>query len=59
MLQTPTSMTLSSLMMDAHSFPQPNVFIPERWLETNPDYKRNMHYFVAFHRGHRNCIGIK
>ncbi|KAF2180108.1 cytochrome P450 [Zopfia rhizophila CBS 207.26] len=55
---TPVSMTLSSLMMDANTFPSPELFIPERWLESNPDYKRNNTYFFPFHKGHRNCIGI-
>ncbi|KAF2121054.1 cytochrome P450 [Lophiotrema nucula] len=55
---TPVSMTLSSLMLDPVSFPSPDSFLPERWLDSNPDYKRNMTNFVPFHRGHRNCIGI-
>ncbi|KAF2871390.1 cytochrome P450 [Massariosphaeria phaeospora] len=55
---TPISMTLSSLMMNPETFPSPDAFQPERWLESNPDYKKNMSYFVAFHKGHRNCIGI-
>ncbi|KAF2733668.1 cytochrome P450 [Polyplosphaeria fusca] len=55
---TPVSMTLSSLMMDPQSFPEPAQFQPERWLENNPAYKKNMERFVPFHRGHRNCIGI-
>jgi cytochrome P450 len=55
---TPVSMTLSSLMLDASSFPSPDSFHPDRWLESNRDYKRNMSNFVPFHRGHRSCIGI-
>ncbi|ORX95688.1 cytochrome P450 [Clohesyomyces aquaticus] len=56
---TPVSMTLSSLMLDPKVWPEPMKFTPERWLESNPEYRRNMNYFVPFHRGHRNCIGIK
>jgi cytochrome P450 len=55
---TPVSMTLYSLMLDTSSFPSPDSFLPERWLESNRDYKRNISNFVPFHRGHRGCIGI-
>ncbi|KAF2467747.1 cytochrome P450 [Lindgomyces ingoldianus] len=55
---TPVSMTLSSMALDAKTWPEPMRFIPERWMEENSEYKRNMGYFVPFHRGHRNCIGI-
>ena len=55
---TPVSMTLFSLMLYAASFLSPNSFHPDRWLESNRDYKRNMSNFVPSHRGHRSCIGI-
>jgi cytochrome P450 len=45
-------------MLDAASFPSPDSFYLDRWLESNRDYKRNMSNFVPFHRGHRSCIGI-
>jgi hypothetical protein len=57
--KTPVGMTLSDLMMDPRIFPDPDTFDPERWLETSPDYARNSKYFFPFHRGHRNCIGMK
>ncbi|KAK2758476.1 cytochrome P450 [Colletotrichum kahawae] len=56
---TPIGTTLADLMMDPHVFPEPRYFDPGRWLESHPLYARNMKYFVPFHRGHRNCIGIK
>ncbi|KAH9863981.1 hypothetical protein J1614_009914 [Plenodomus biglobosus] len=40
---------------NASIFPEPDKFIPERWLESN-DLD---HWLVAFSRGARMCLGIK
>lgn len=45
---------------DSNLFPQPDDFIPERWLETNCDEKRIEDMNAAltpFSLGSRNCIG--
>ncbi|KAK1856234.1 cytochrome P450 [Colletotrichum chrysophilum] len=55
---TPIGTTLADLMMDPHVFPEPRDFDPRRWLESDPVYARNVKYFLPFHRGHRNCIGM-
>ncbi|KAF3804593.1 Trichodiene oxygenase [Colletotrichum gloeosporioides] len=55
---TPIGTTLADLMMDPHVFPEPKDFDPGRWLESDPLYARNVKYFLPFHRGHRNCIGM-
>lgn len=42
--------------MDAHAFPEPDAFRPERWLEEKGSAERNRLFF-AFSNGGRACIG--
>ncbi|KAK6082375.1 cytochrome P450 [Seiridium cupressi] len=46
---------------DAHIFPDPHVFQPERWEgdPTAPDGKPLTRYLVAFGRGTRSCVGMQ
>lgn len=57
--KTPVGMTVADLMLDPNAFPHPDKFDPGRWLESDPLYARNVKYFAPFHRGHRNCLGMK
>jgi cytochrome P450 len=52
---TPVSMTTVHVLMNEKVFPEPDRFIPERWID-RPDLDK---YFVPFSRGTRQCQGIK
>jgi len=52
---TPVSMTTVDVLMNEKIFPDPQAFIPERWI-SNPELER---YFVPFGKGSRQCLGIK
>lgn len=52
---TPVSMTTVDILMNDAIFPDPQEFIPERWIG-NPELER---YFVPFGKGSRQCLGIK
>ena len=42
---------------DATVYPEPDKFIPERWMgKVDPALHRNL---VPFARGSRNCLGMK
>ncbi|TPX25955.1 hypothetical protein DIZ76_011413 [Coccidioides immitis] len=51
---TPVSMTNVDTLMNPEIFPDPEKFVPERWIE-DPTLDR---YFVAFGKGSRQCMGI-
>ena len=53
--QTIVSCGSTFVHYNADIFPEPDKFIPERWLE-NPDLDN---WLVAFSRGPRMCLGIK
>ncbi|TID01730.1 Trichodiene oxygenase [Colletotrichum higginsianum] len=55
---TPVGMTTSELMLDPAAFPEPKRFDPGRWEPSHPLYAQSTRHFVAFSRGHRNCIGL-
>ncbi|KAK6207679.1 cytochrome P450 [Colletotrichum tabaci] len=55
---TPVGMTTSDLMLDPAAFPEPKRFDPGRWEPSHPLYAQSTGHFVAFSRGHRNCIGL-
>ena len=40
---------------DPNLFPEPDKYIPERWID-NPDLEK---YFVPFTKGSRQCLGLK
>ena len=42
--------------LDTGVFPDPEEFVPERWLEPEGATERNQ-YFFAFAAGGRGCIG--
>jgi cytochrome P450 len=45
--------------MDADIFPNPQAYIPERWIEAQQNGIRLDRYLVAFTKGSRKCVGIK
>ncbi|SPO05572.1 related to cytochrome P450 CYP3/CYP5/CYP6/CYP9 subfamilies [Cephalotrichum gorgonifer] len=51
---TPVSMTTYDILMNEDIFPNPNEFVPERWIG-KPEMEK---YFVPFGKGTRQCIGI-
>lgn len=57
----PVSMTVADVHMDEAIYPEPEEFRPERWMGSAraPDGQPLDHYFVAFGKGARGCLGIK
>lgn len=54
-LQTVVSCGSTFVHYNAALFPEPDRFIPERWLEST----ELENWLVAFSRGPRMCLGIK
>lgn len=52
---TPIIITHLGLMRDAKYFPLPDVFMPDRFSEENPNY--NPVAYIPFGDGPRTCIG--
>jgi hypothetical protein len=53
-------MTIHDVLLDPATFPEPNKFCPERWLEIKENEKRDLEqYLVAFSRGTRMCPGME
>ena len=52
---TPVSMTTVDVLMNEKIFPNPQAFVPKRWIN-NLNLQR---YFVPFGKGSRQCLGIK
>ncbi|KAL2211572.1 benzoate 4-monooxygenase cytochrome P450 [Sarocladium strictum] len=54
---TPIGMTSMINHWDEELFPNPDEYIPERWLvDGQPDYKLSK-FLIAFGKGSRSCIG--
>lgn len=53
---TPVSMTTVDVTMNKRLFPEPEKFIPERWIKGGADLER---YFVPFGKGSRQCLGLR
>lgn len=53
-------MTPRNILLDPSIFPNPNAFVPQRWLANDPLGQKNNpeHYFVAFGKGARMCQGM-
>jgi hypothetical protein len=54
-LQSSVSISIRSVHDNPDIFPEPEKFIPERWLESE-DID---HWLVVFGKGSRSCIGLK
>ncbi|KAF1987868.1 putative P450 monooxygenase [Aulographum hederae CBS 113979] len=62
---TPVSMTQMFVHTDPDIFPDPDVFIPERWLfrdendeEEKEEVNRRKRFLVPFSKGTRMCVGM-
>lgn len=56
---TPIGMTSMINHWDKELFPDPDEFIPERWLvDGQPNYKLQKN-LIAFGKGSRSCVGEK
>lgn len=53
------SFTLRMLERDPTIFQDPESFIPERWLNSNPEAKRLKATSVTFGVGNRICLGYE
>ncbi|KAI1772344.1 cytochrome P450 [Hypoxylon cercidicola] len=53
---TPVSITSVAVHRDETIFPQPELFIPDRWL--GEEAKKLDRYLTSFSRGSRNCLGM-
>lgn len=58
---TPISMTIQDMSYNEILYPNPNDYVPERWLNNPkaPDGESLEKYFVLFGKGPRMCLGIK
>ncbi|KOS20489.1 Trichodiene oxygenase [Escovopsis weberi] len=52
--RTPVGMQTRLMHYDPDVYPEPDKYIPERWLDADPLMARNL---VPYSRGARNCIG--
>ncbi|KAJ9243589.1 hypothetical protein DTO169E5_2504 [Paecilomyces variotii] len=55
---TPVSESVYFIHQDPSIFPDPEEFIPERWLEQKKNGVRLERYLVPFSKGSRSCLGI-
>jgi cytochrome P450 len=60
----PVSMSPRDVLLDPVIYPDPELFKPSRWLTTAQDGTERLnsdldHFFVAFGRGTRMCLGLK
>ena len=55
---TPISMSSVHIHTSPSIFPQPDAFIPERWLPQETEGQRLQKYLVSFSRGSRQCLGM-
>ena len=52
---TPIVISLYGISMDPEYFPEPEIFMPERFSEEHKNYDENAYY--PFGEGPRHCIG--
>lgn len=58
--KTPISFSVSDMHENPAIFPEPQKFIPERWLTADEDeLARLKSNWWPFSKGSRNCVGIK
>jgi hypothetical protein len=57
-----TPIGMSTVIMHANTtiFPNPDKFIPERWLNEDGTRRRDLErYMISFSKGSRQCLGMK
>lgn len=58
--QTPISFSACDMHENPSIFPEPQKFIPERWLtEDAEELARYKKFWWPFSKGSRNCAGLK
>lgn len=55
---TVISMNNNDVLMDPEIFPEPERFIPERWLAGDGKNQSLDRFFVPFGKGPRSCVGL-
>lgn len=57
---TPISSTMYFILMHPGLFPEPQTFLPERWLTSAGEFNHTLanKYLVNFGRGSRSCLGM-
>jgi cytochrome P450 len=57
---TPIGMTSVHIHHNPRIFPDPDVFKPERWLDTDGKVRTDLQrYLLSFSKGSRQCLGMK
>lgn len=57
--QTPVSQSHWFVHRDEEIFPDPDAFIPERWMGDKKSWDRLTKHMVSFTKGSRQCMGLK
>ena len=57
--KTPICMSHNRIMHEAAIYPEPDSFVPDRWLGPAADRGLAEKAFVPFGRGTRSCVGMK
>jgi len=56
--KTPVSMTINDVLKEPTIFPDPDKFLPDRWLEDGKLHNKFNQYWFTFGRGPRMCQGM-
>jgi cytochrome P450 len=56
---TTVGMSLWMMHRNPEIYPEPEKFIPDRWIDPEKSKKLENKYFVPFSRGSRQCIGMQ
>ena len=56
---TPVSMSIPAIHLDPNIFPNPRIFDPARFMGGSESVKWANKYYMPFHKGARNCVGMK
>ncbi|KAH9894544.1 cytochrome P450 [Xylariomycetidae sp. FL2044] len=54
---TPVGMTIHLLHQNEEEYPEPERFVPDRWMDPDP-WQLGNKTFVPFGKGTRNCVGM-
>ena len=57
--QTTVSMTFVKAGLDPTVFPEPQEFVPDRWLAAEESVAKAKSYLLPFGKGQRICLGMQ